>query len=105
MSNRVDAQANITVSGQPPQQGEADETTSLTPEVIPVFSVPVVSGTWSDSGDFNRELESLVLKTMENEGGMVRSNVGGWQSTHSFLERDVPVLNVLRRRIHSLTAV
>lgn len=103
MSNRFEAQANLSVSRQPSPQGEVNETMGPTPEVIPVFSVPVISGSWSDSGDFNRELEALVLKTMENEGGMVRSNVGGWHSPDSFLERDVPVLNTLRKRIHSLT--
>lgn len=50
------------------------------------FFVPVLAHRWEDSEELNTTLEAAVMAEAERNGGVRRSNVGGWHSPAGRLE-------------------
>jgi len=69
-----------------------------------IFATPLVVHDWSNSEDFNRELEALVLaREREHKAkDVVRSNAGGWQSPGNLMTWKDPCIETFRQRIEKL---
>ena len=54
-------------------------------KAVGLFETTVVTATMPDAGDLNRTLGSVVRSRMEQDRGVKRSNVNGWQSPPDML--------------------
>ena len=69
--------------------------------VIPAFITPIGNFKLPGAGELNRALESEILRHMQSEGGMTRSNVGGWHSNDDFFKRTSPAIQELKEWINA----
>jgi len=76
-----------------PQQGD----------VFYAFSTPILIRTWPDSGPFNAELQELVLARERESQGVVKSNLGGWQSEQGLFHWQHPAIAELQQRVREAT--
>lgn len=67
--------------------------------VFPAFATPIVNQHWDDAGDLNEALSKHLLKLEAEDGGVVKSNVGGWHSANDLLDSEEPCLQKLVERI------
>jgi len=67
------------------------------------FATPVIAYPWPDRGAMNAELRNVVLAAEARDGGVKRSNVGGWHSSLDFFAWDVPCIRDLRQRAEALS--
>jgi len=63
------------------------------------FPVPVFGITWPDSGEFNQQLETVILREQKADPGIVRSNVDSWHSSDKLLLGQEQWQIALRKRI------
>ena len=54
-------------------------------KAVGLFETTVVTATMPDAEDLNRRLTSVVRSRMEQDQGVKRSNVNGWQSPPDML--------------------
>lgn len=80
----------------------------FTDEHLELFPTPVLRRAMSGLDGLNARLVELALEHEAADGGLVRSNVGGWHSADTFLQQDDPAVVVLRellqRAVHDWVA-
>jgi len=74
----------------------------ITPEIALHFATPVYIGVVEDHVGLNRALARLVLDWRDAGSGVAASNVGGWQSPSTLLERPEPEIGRLQQIIHQV---
>ena len=81
----------------------------LTPEIALHFGTPVYVGLVEDHANLNRALTRLIREWRNAGSGVAASNVGGWQSPATLLERaeqEIGRLNqIIQRTIEQLAQV
>lgn len=77
--------------------------------VRPLFPTPMAMARINEAPELNAELAAVILDRAGQDGGVARSNVGGWQSDADFADwAGKPgrrLLRVARRLADSITAV
>jgi uncharacterized protein (TIGR02466 family) len=67
------------------------------------FATPVIAYPWPDRDAMNADLKKVILAAESRDGGVKRSNVGGWHSSLDFFAWDVPSIRDLRQRAEALS--
>lgn len=67
------------------------------------FATPVIAYPWPDRDAMNAELRTVILAAEARDGGVKRSNVGGWHSSLDFFAWDSPGIRDLRQRAEALS--
>lgn len=68
-----------------------------------LFPTAIAVHDWPDSKALNADLAALVRDAAREDGGVSRSNVGGWHSGPDFLLRQEEPLQRLRGRVQRMT--
>ncbi len=70
---------------------------------ITIFPTQILSYTWEDSKELNKELRKVILEKEKEGGGRQQSNVGGYHSEWDMLTWDYPCVEELINRIHQMS--
>jgi uncharacterized protein (TIGR02466 family) len=65
------------------------------PTTVPLFATPIANHLWSDCGDLNRALSTLLHERERQTPSIARSNVGGWHSATDLFDWDAPAVGEL----------
>ncbi|MEO0575093.1 MAG: TIGR02466 family protein [Pseudomonadota bacterium] len=71
----------------------------MSKHILPAFHTPLANYRWPQSDAHNQELQGHILTLEENDGGVVRSNVGGWHSGSNFFDDDSDCIRKLREQL------
>ena len=82
----------------------ADElgTAQLRSSMALQFGTPIINHTWPDSEALNSDLRALILRDEAANETADRTNIGGWNSEWTLLQRDEPCIARLKARIEQL---
>lgn len=112
MARRVGADAPAADTVIRPGAGVFDPPLTLDAasyEVRPMFATPMVMARVNEAAELNAELSQVILDYAQRDGGVMRSNAGGWQSDADFTDwagqSGRRLLRVARRLADSVTAV
>ena len=67
------------------------------------FSTPILMQVWPESTQLNAELQELVLARERADKGVIKSNLGGWQSEQGLFHWQHPAIAVLQQRVREAT--
>ncbi len=70
---------------------------------VNAFATPIVTYPWPESEALNADLRALILeREAASDGGMVRSNLGGWHSGLDLFSWESPAVKTLHERVRNL---